>query len=213
MTSINTSRSLVEQSSWKGVGDLFQERLVGGIASSQGKEAYDVVVQIDLCPHQAVQPMPIDKQWVSQQADAACIVRASQKDNLAAKGLFEVHPPPFGKAATWRCGIDASGHALPGGGDELCGTAGQTADRVMFETCPDLGLPASVETLDGSLKTGLVGRSKDGNHSQTQAQSRHTSNRIGLLSGTLKTVVVVELSVGGEARRPPAFQQGLKDTF
>ena len=89
--------------------------------------------------------------------------------------------------------------------------------RPRIEACcesrPDLGLPTAVVALDGRLKTGLVRRRKDGRYAQAQAQPDHASHGIGVLPRTMKTIVVVELRVGGKPYRSPVFHQGVHHHF
>ncbi len=61
MASVNTLRSLLELTFWRGVRPLVQERLIRLLAASQGEEADGVVVQIDLRANEAMQPMPIER--------------------------------------------------------------------------------------------------------------------------------------------------------
>ena len=85
MASVNTLRSLLELTFWQGVRPLVQERLIRWLAASQGEEADGVVVQIDLRANEAMQPMPIDVERMSEKADPTAVVGASQKDDHPAR--------------------------------------------------------------------------------------------------------------------------------
>src|SRR3990172_1238946 len=209
MASVTGSRSLRKVSSGKRVFDFFQERLGGWIASSQGTEADGFPIQVDHGTNQTVQPIPIDGKGMSEHVDTALVVGTSQIDDRSRGMFLQVKTPTFWKGTPSRRRLGTGRATLPGSDNVLGGTAGQPAKRMMFEPRPDLRLPETVEAFDGRLKTGLVGRRKYRNDPQAQAQSRHASHGIGMLSRSLKTIVVVELSIAGKSQCSPVFHQML----
>jgi len=102
MTSINTSRSLFESFFWKGVWQLFQERLIGRFASSQGEDTKLIGIEVDLGTDKAMQPVPIDSEGVSQKTDTAFVVGASDVDDLALRLFLQVQLPACGPTG-FRC--------------------------------------------------------------------------------------------------------------
>ena len=110
--SVTTSRSLFERLPWKGIRYFFQERLIGRLASLQGEEANLVCSQIDLGSDEAVQPVAIDVERVSEEADASLVVGTAEVDDGAAGLFLEIEFPTFGKWPPWRGRLDTSGAAL-----------------------------------------------------------------------------------------------------
>ena len=213
MTSVTTSRSVFERLSWKSVWYLFQEWLIGRFASSEGEEANLVCSQIDLGADEAVQPVPIDEEGMSQDADVSLVVGTADVDDGASWLFLQVESPTFGKWPAWRRRLDTSGVALPSGGDVSGGSGFQASKRAVLESRPDLGLPTSVEALDGCLEAMFGRHRKYGSHLQAQTDADDASDGIAVLSGAGETVVVVELSVGWKAYFPPMFQQGIQRGF
>jgi len=209
MASVNRLRSLLEGTFWQGVSRLVQEGLIRWLAASQGEEADCVVVQIDLRANEAMQPMSIDVERMTEKAGPPPVVGASQEDDHSVWIALQVETPMFGKGATtWR-GFDACHTAISRSRDVLGRSLAQSADRNVFESRPDLGLPTAVVALDGRLKTGLVRRRKDRRYAQTQAQPDHASDGIGVLPRTMEAIVVVELCIGGKPYRTPVLYQGI----
>src|SRR5208283_1155166 len=209
MASVNRLRSLLEGTFWQGVRHLVQERLVRWLAASQGEETDGVVVQVDLRANEAMQPMSIDFERMTEKAGPPLVVGASQEDDHSVRNLLQVQTPMFGKGTTTWCGFDAGAAALLRCRDVLGRSLAQAADRSVFESRPDLGLPTAVVALDGRLKTSFVRRRKDRRYAQTQAQPDHASDGIGVLPRTMETIVVVELCIGGKPCRAPVLYQGI----
>jgi len=213
MAIISTSRSLFERPAWKGVGHRFQERLVGGVASSQGEKTNDLLVEIGFCTDQAMQPMPIDAEQVTENAGASLVVGATKEDNRSSQRPLQIQTPPRRKTAPSWCCFDAGGAALAGSRHVFARPLGQTAYRRVLESRPYLGLPTAIVALDSCLKAGLVWRCKDRRYAETQTQPDYTSHRIGILPRALETVVVVELSIAGKSNGSPMFDQGVDHYF
>src|SRR6266516_3401830 len=72
-----------------------------------------------------------------------------------------------------------------------------------------IGLPAAVEILHGSLKPRLTRRSKDRGDVQAQAETADPPDGIGELVRSLKARIVIELSVGGQSAGTPMLDEGV----
>jgi hypothetical protein len=128
----------LERTVWQGVRHLVQERLIRGLAASQGGEAECVVVQIDFRADETMQPMLIDVERMTEKAGPTLVVGSSQEDNHSVERLLQIQMPMFGKdAATWR-GFDAGAAALSRCRDVLGRSLAQAADRIRPPPCPVL---------------------------------------------------------------------------
>jgi hypothetical protein len=101
----------------QGVGHLVQERLIHWLAASQGEEADGIVVQVDLRANEAMQPMSIDVERMTENTGPPPVVGAPQEDDRSLRNSLQIQTPTFGKGATtWR-GFDAGPAALSRSGD------------------------------------------------------------------------------------------------
>jgi len=189
------------------VRSLLKHGLIGGISSSQGEETDSLGVEVDLDSCQSVEPMGIDLEVATEQLDASFVVGPSDVDDRSSRRLLEVEAPSLGKGLTWRSCFDSGGSSLSIGCHESGGTGFETAERLVFEATPDFGLPSTVETFDGGLEAGLVGRHEDRCDAEAQAETRDTSHHVAVLFGALEAIVVVELSVSREPHKSPMFEE------
>src|SRR3990170_1604474 len=158
--------------------DFCEERLIVGFSSSQGVEADAVELKIDFGADQAVWPVPLHGERVSQQRDLSLVVASSQVDDGSAGGFLEVKSPAVGKGPAFGSCVLTCRVASSAGRDELVGLHLEGLSGVEMETVPDLGLPASVVAFDAGLKARLTRRREDGGHFQTQAEACDASEGV-----------------------------------
>lgn len=95
------------------------------------------------------------------------------------------------------------------GRDVAVRAAAQLGAASVVKALPDLGLPQVVEGLDLVLEARLARRGEDGGDAHGQAEEGDRTEPIGMGMGAMKTEVIVELGVGGQAVGVPMGEQGL----
>jgi len=161
--------------------------------------------------HQTMDPIRVDVESMPEDRDASVVVGASQKDDGSLERSLQVEGPLFGHGASGRCGFDAGRMSLAAGGDVAIGASFECCETFVFESIPDLGLPAAVEAFDGRLEASLVGHHEDGSDLEAETEANDPSDRIGIVVWSGEAVVVVELGVGGQAHFGPMFQERFED--
>jgi len=73
----------------------------------------------------------------------------------------------------------------------------------MVKPVPDDPTPTSIETLNRRLESHFPWGSKDGCDTQTQTQAHDTTQDVWMLMSTLKTGVVIKLSIPWQSNRTP----------
>ena len=209
----NTYRSLLKVFVWELVMDFVEERLLERSTSSESEEPNAVLVEVDFCTNEAVNPEWVDDEGVPEDFDGAAVVCASDEDDFPTRFGLQVEFPIFGEGSAWGSRLDSNGMALPGSGDVSQGSMPEARHPGVVESDPDLGLPASVEAFDVCLETGFVGSGKDWGDAEAQAKANDPADGIGVLSGAGEAVVVVELHEAGQPAGPPVFEQAIDDGF
>lgn len=169
MASISNCKSLSKASEGQRVRKISKQRLGVGLPSAQGIETQGSLIEIDLTADQAVRPPAIDQEGVTQQVDLSLLAGAPQKDNAAAGMRLKIEVPPFGKESAGGSRLDAH-RPIFSTSRHIPGRLGwEGLQRLGVKAGPDLGLPATVEALDRSLKSSLTGWSQDGHDLQAEA--------------------------------------------
>ncbi len=192
------------------VGVLGEEGLMVWFTASQSVETDEVSVQIDFASNESVSPECIEREGMAEQFERTVLVGATQEDDLAAGMKREVGLPWLGEGHAWWSGIDAESGASAAGSDELGRLDLESKQGVMLKARPDLGLPAAVVALDGSLEAGLARRSEDGNDLKGEAEADDSADGVGKLMSALEASVIVKLRVGGQADALPVGSQRLE---
>jgi hypothetical protein len=208
LSTVSDSRSALEGFSWELVRDLSEQGLVLWLSSSEGVEADDVGVEVELAADEAVRPEWVDGEGVAEQADLATIVGSSEENNFPCGMSLKVLPPRLREGLPEGGCQDAFGGSGSRGGNEPGGLILKSLQGVVMEASPDLGLPAAVVAFDGGLEAGLARWSEDGYHLKGEAKTGDTTKVIGILMGSLEPRVVVELGVARQTDLPPVFDQG-----
>ena len=163
--------------------------------SSELEESHCAVREIDFVADEPMRPDRLQRERMSQLRDRALIVRARDVDHRSLERPAEPKGPVPGKRTTRGCVLDAAGRAFVDGFHEAVGLLPDFASESEREPLPDLLLPPPVVGFDGGLKTIFAGRCEDRRHPQLQAHPRDPAEDVGMLMGTLKVGVVVELHV------------------
>src|SRR5881296_773528 len=79
-TSISNSKSFSKASARQGVGHLREQRLVVRFTPTQGIEANDVALKVNLATHQPVTPLLINRESAPQQRRFPSLCGATQED-------------------------------------------------------------------------------------------------------------------------------------
>lgn len=180
------------------------------VTSSEGVEADEVGVQVDLTSDESVCPKRIEREAVTEQVERAGLIGAAQEDDLAAGMERQIRLPRFREGRSWRGGFDSKSGTGAAGLDVLGGLDLEGKQRVVLEARPDLCLPAAVIALDGGLEARLARRGKDRDDPESEAESDDATDGVGILVSALEAGVVVELGIGGQADVLPVGQQRLE---
>ena len=180
------------------------------ITSSEGVEADEVGIQVDLTSDKSVCPEWIEREAVTEQVERAGLIGATQKDDLAVGMERQIWLPCIREGRSRRGGFDSKGGTGAACLDKLGGLDLEGEQRVVLEARPDLGLPAAVIAFDGGLEARLARRGKDRDDPKSKTESDDATNGVGILVSALEASVVVELSVGGQADVLPVGQQRLE---
>ena len=107
------------------------------------------------------------------------------------------------------------GGLLPGlgfdgmGDDVAVQTAAQMGAAGVVKALPDFSLPEVIVGFDLVLEALLARWREDGGDAHGQAEEGDRTEPIGMGMGAMKTEVIVELGVGGQAVGVPMGEQGL----
>ena len=185
-----------------------EERLTLRGAPSQSEESERPPGECDLCPDEAVLPVPVNWEHVPQQCHGALIIRASEIDQLAARTQCGVEPPGARESVPGR-GLRRSGSpTLPGCRDVNGGPTLKGAERAVVEAVPHLSLPPAVEVFQGSLEARILDRGEDRSAARLQAEPADLPHHVGELVRSLEARVVVELCERRDPEGPPPALQG-----
>jgi hypothetical protein len=163
--------------------------------------------EIDLSSDQAMRPVVVDKESMSQEFHLTGLARASQVNDPAAGMRLKIELPRPWKGPAGRSLLDSSVQATAVGGDVSIGLELQSSQRLIMKALPDLGLPAAIETLDSGLESGFSRWSKDRGNAQAQTKPDHTADAIGGAVVSLEAGVIVELDISGKAQGAPVLAQ------
>lgn len=193
--------------------DFVEHRLVCWVATPEGEEADHMVIQVHLRTDHAMNPMTVDGERVSEHVGMSLIVGSSQKDDLTTERFLQVESPSFGEGTASWCRLDASCVPLTRSDDVACRSLLEDVETSVFESRPDLSLPAAVERFDRGLKAGFVGDGEDGRNAQAETQPNDTPDRVAMLARSAESIVVIELSVIREPDFFPVLQEPIHDDF
>ena len=189
----------------------FGQGLLLGRAAAQPVAADWVVVEIDLGPHQAMDPLRVHQPAPAQDPDGSRRLGAAQIDHQPARPALELQPPVFREGPAAGRSLGAAGPALLVSRHEAVAGPLKGADAGMMKTLPDLLLPEVVEALVEVLRPGFARRRKDGRDPEAEAPADDLAQHIGMRVRPLETGVVVERGLAGQAVRPPVRFQPLTE--
>ena len=158
MTSATASGSVCEATSGKTVRDLAKEWLVVWSPATSRIETDTPGVEIDFGANETMRPPRIDVKRFTQHRDRAVVGRAAQKDHGATWRGLQIELPRRGTWVPARRVLQALAAPLPAGCHIPVRPFAKGCVGGVVKAAPHLGLPASVEILQGCLKRGLIDR-------------------------------------------------------
>jgi len=171
-----------------------KQGLVIGLSTAKTEAMNGLGAEVEFAANEAMLPLGIDLEAGCQEAGVACAISAADEDGLGVGAVGQ---------ALWRP-LEAPGSGLLTllgfkvmGENEPVGAAAQLGLGGVVEALPDFILPEGVEGLDLVLKAVLARWGEDGGDAQSQAEEGDGAEAVGMVMGTVKAQVVVELSVGG----------------
>ncbi len=140
-----------------------------GLTSSQGVARDEFGVEIHLAANQPMGPHWIKLEGAAEEMDLPLLGCTTKENDTTLQRRFKIQLPTFGKGSTLWGSLHPYRRLFTTRYDVLGGTTLEGLQRLMLESSPDLGLPASVETLDSGLETALMGWCKHRHNTETQA--------------------------------------------
>jgi hypothetical protein len=178
--------------------------LVRGLGTAESKAVNDLSAKINLTANEAMFPCRIDGEAVGQEVDAAGVIGAADEDDLAVSVFLEANGRP--REARGSGLLPLLGFEVVCG-DEAVRTVAQLSGIGVVEAFPHFGLPEVVERFNLVLDTMFAGRGEDRRDSQGETKERNRTEPIRMVVRAVKTEVVVELSVSGQAVCAPVSEQ------
>jgi hypothetical protein len=160
--------------------------------------------EVEFAANEAMLPSGIDGEAMGQEAGATGVIGTADEDDLGVSASRQAIWRPRearGRGLLTRLGFEVMS------GDEAVGPVAELGPVGVVEAFPDFGLPQIVEGLDLVLEAMLAGWGEDGGDPQGQAEEGDGTEAIGMVMGTMKAQIVIELSVGGQPVRPPVGEQ------
>lgn len=151
------------------VGMAGEKGLAVGFAASQGVEVDLFVVEIDGGADEALLPVPVDEEVVSEDGGDSLFIRATDEDDLTVGLLCEIKTEVAGHFPAGRRGFSSGGSGVVDGGDIAVRAVAQCSDASVMKPGPDLCLPSGVVAFDGILKALLGGWGEDGDDAKGKA--------------------------------------------
>ena len=186
---------------------LFEKRLILGSATAKGEEPEAVVIEINFAADETPLPPATDKEGFAQEKGRSVLSQASDVNEGALGRALKVESPGLRKGRAGRRGLSTTGATAVQRSNESMGMASKFRQIAMMKSVPDFLLPAAVEVLDHPLETCLVGRNENRDDPETEAQTHDATEDVAVVVRSLKTGVVVELDIGGEAVCTPMRDQ------
>jgi hypothetical protein len=108
--------------------------LFGGVPSSERVERNESSIEIDLSSDQAMRPVVVDKESMSQEFHLTGLARASQVNDPAAGMRLKIELPRPWKGPAGRSLLDSSVQATAVGGDVSIGLELQSSQKTHNES-------------------------------------------------------------------------------
>ena len=136
--------------------------------------------QIGFAADQAMRPQRDYVERAAKQGAGSAFAGTAPEDHLPMERSIGIEVPRRREGVPFRRALSALSAAPPMGFDMLCRVGLQRRERLVMEPRPDLGLPAAVEALDGSLEAHLLRGDKHWHHARAEAEPRDRTDDIGI---------------------------------
>ena len=189
MACVSIRSSLFERAFGELIGRLAKERLILDVSSSQRIEADAAMLQLDFSAYKPMRPVETHIKGSAEQGHASLVIGASQIDQRSSQNVLQVQGPRLWKRSSWWGRVDACDSPATYGRHVLVRLRKQLPPRLETEAVLNLGLPASIVALDGSLKSRFSRRCEHHRDSQAKAQSRYSPHSLRMSVRSLRKTV------------------------
>ena len=179
------------------------------IPAAEGEERNLVAVQVDLAADQPVRPRRTHRPIPPEQVHRTRRIRSPHIHHSTPWPGLQFQLPVLRKRTTGGSRLNPGRPMLSQGLHMPQRTILKMLQMGVLESCPNASLPPPVVTLDHRLEAHLSRRHEHRHHSQTQAQTDHLSQRIGVSVCALENHGVVELAYLGN---PTSRQCAVRDS-
>jgi hypothetical protein len=183
--------------------------LIRRVTAPQGKETDVSIVEVYLGTNEAMGPVRSDEEQMTEKRGKAMVVGATKEDDHSGRTCLQIKLSEQGKRKARGAALGTRCVANSIRSEPSIRALLKVVEGRMLEASPDLGLPATVETLDGILKARLTGRSEDRGNAKQQTDAHDTTDDVAVLMWPLENRCIVELCVARKTERPPSSGEQL----
>ena len=181
--------------------------LIAGFTPSQPIKPYPPIFKFDFTPYQSMKPVFVHSKCMPKNIYCSFLAGPTKVYYFPLRMSLQIQLPPFWKGASWRSCLNVLCHPTSISCNISIRSNCKTGNILMLKPSPYFRFPPPVIVLNTRLKTPLSRRSKDRDDFQSQTQSHHTTDRILVLMRTLKSCIVIKLSILWQSYFLPMFDQ------
>jgi len=184
-----------------------QTGLISGFSSPQSIKLNLFGLQINFTPYQPMQPVFIYNQSMAKNIYGPLLSGSTNVYYLPLRMSLQIQLPSFREWAPWWSILNVLGHTTSISRDITIRSNCEIRNILMPKPGPYFRFPPPVIVLNARLKALLSRQSEDRDNPQSQTKSYHTTNRILMLMRTLKSRIIIKLSILWQSYFLPMFSQ------
>ena len=186
---------LVKTFSRQLIDGFSQTWLISGFSSPQSIKLNPFSLQVNFTPHQPMQPVFVYNQSMAKNIYCPFLSGPTNVYYHPLRMSLQIQLPSFREWAPWRSILNVLGHATSISRYITIRSNCEIRNILMPKPGPYFRFPPPVIVLNARLKTSLSRWSEDRDNPQSQTQSYHTTNRILMMMRSLKSRIVIKLSI------------------
>ena|GEM_PF-4170348 len=184
-----------------------QAWLIAGFPPSQSIILYPLSFKFDFTPYQSMKPVLVYTECMPKYVYCSFLTGSTNVYYSPLRTSLQIQFPLFGKWPPWRRISNSMCHTVPVGRNITIRPNCEISNILMLKPGPYFRFPPPVIVLNARLKTPLSRWSKDRDDSQSQTQSHHSTDRILVMMRSLKSRIIIKLSILWQSYFLPMFGQ------